>query len=122
MKRVNLSDGYLEVCINKSPEVSLKFVRNDIISFKMFRKVDRLLLQSLYRINMTKYIRWYEENKNNFAFGDVEKESYKFAHALYGMAEDLFFPNISCLRVNSWFAIFADNKKFISHGKERLVK
>lgn len=122
MKKVKLSDGYLEVRIQKSPEVSLQFVKNDIISFKMFREVDGLILQSLYRINMTKYIKWYEENKDSFQFVNAEKESYEFAYTLYGTVEDLFLPNISCLKVNSWFAVFADNKKFISHGKERLVK
>ncbi|MBO4112847.1 hypothetical protein [Streptococcus suis] len=122
MNTIRLRNGYLEVWIEKNPRINFSFIKNDIICFRMFRNVGTEYFESVYKIDMTKYMKWYGIHKQNQIFLDIEKRAYSFAQLLYTAKRELFLPNISCEQVNVWFGVFADNKNFIKHGKESLVK
>ena len=121
MKKIKLQDGYLEVHIEKSPEISIPFVKNCIVRFNMFRKVDENYYESTYRINLTKYDDWYNKHKERSDFSEVERRAYGVAKLLQTVRVSDFFPDISCGKINFWFGVLAHNKRFITHKKERKI-
>ncbi|MGO0068117.1 hypothetical protein ACTJ5U_10085 [Streptococcus suis] len=121
MKKLKLNNGYLEVRIVNSPKVSIRFVRNKIICFTMFREVKGAYLKSNYRINMTEYQKWYHKHKSVVNFPELEKRAFGFAQLLLTVRVADYFPTVSCEHINTWFGVFADNKPFIKHGIEKKV-
>ena len=83
MKKIKLQDGYLEVHIEKSPEISIPFVKNCIVRFNMFRKVDENYYESTYRINLTKYDDWYNKHEEKSDFSEAERRACGFVYQVF---------------------------------------
>lgn len=121
MKKIKFSDGYLELEIEKSPEVSLKFFKNSIIKFRVFRMVNDVEYRKIYRINMTNYDKWYKRHKNNEFFDKLEHRAYGFAKALETNRVADFFPDVSWEDLELWYEVMGSDRKFISCLKEKEV-
>lgn len=90
--KVKLSDGFLEVTTTKSI-----FTNSDIVKLNMYRPVNVIgnIMKSEYKINLTAYNNWYEENQDSFDFPDIEKESYELAQNLSKITEDTTYDSLS---------------------------